>query len=152
MKTNFDYIVIGAGSAGSVLAARLTEDADVTVALIEAGDSDNALEIDVPLLFPHLFKTQFDWDFASEPEPALKQRRIYLPRGKVLGGSSSINAMVYIQLERLGHDGDAARAEPLDGCVDAGHVQAEMVVTGPVQAVAEVGIGADILRGGITAA
>jgi choline dehydrogenase len=97
MKTNFDYIVIGAGSAGSVIAARLTEDADVTVALIEAGDSDNALEIDVPLLFPHLFKTQFDWDFASEPEPALKQRRIYLPRGKVLGGSSSINAMVYIR-------------------------------------------------------
>ena len=65
-----------------VLAARLIEDADVTVALIEAGDGDNALEIDVPT-FPHLFKTQFDWDFASEPEPALKQRRIYLPRGKV---------------------------------------------------------------------
>jgi choline dehydrogenase-like flavoprotein len=97
MKTNFDYIVIGAGSAGCVLAARLTEDADVTVALIEAGGSDNALEIDVPLLFPHLFKTQFDWDFTSEPEPALKQRRIYLPRGKVLGGSSSTNAMVYIR-------------------------------------------------------
>jgi choline dehydrogenase-like flavoprotein len=97
MKTNFDYIVIGAGSAGSVLAARLTEDPDVTVALVEAGDSDNALEIDVPLLFPHLFKTQFDWDFTSEPEPALKQRRIYLPRGKVLGGSSSTNAMVYIR-------------------------------------------------------
>jgi choline dehydrogenase len=97
MKTNFDYIVIGAGSAGCVLAARLTEDADVTVALVEAGDSDNALEIDVPLLFPQLFKTQFDWDFTSEPEPALKQRRIYLPRGKVLGGSSSTNAMVYIR-------------------------------------------------------
>ena len=85
MKTTFDYIVIGAGSAGSVLAARLTEDAAVTVALVEAGDSDNALEINVPLLFPHLFKTQFDWDFTSEPEPALEQRRIYLPRGKVLG-------------------------------------------------------------------
>jgi len=97
MNTDFDYIVIGAGSAGSVLAARLTEDVDVTVALIEAGDSDNALEIEIPLLFPHLFKTQFDWDFASEPEPALKQRRIYLPRGKALGGSSSINAMVYIR-------------------------------------------------------
>ena len=97
MKTNFDYIVIGAGSAGSVLAARLTEDADVTVALIEAGDSDSAIEIDVPLLFPQLFKTQFDWDFTSEPERGLKQRRIYLPRGKVLGGSSSMNAMVYIR-------------------------------------------------------
>src|SRR5262252_2090365 len=97
MKTDFNYIVIGAGSAGSVLAARLTEESDVTVALLEAGDSDNALEIDVPLLFPHLFKTQFDWDFSSEPEPALNKRRIYLPRGKVLGGSSSINAMVYIR-------------------------------------------------------
>jgi choline dehydrogenase len=97
VKTNFDYIVIGAGSAGSVLAARLTEDPDVTVALIEAGDNDSALEIDVPLLFPQLFKTQFDWDFTSEPEPALKRRRIYLPRGKVLGGSSSTNAMVYIR-------------------------------------------------------
>jgi choline dehydrogenase len=75
----------------------LTEESDVTVALLEAGDSYNALEIDVPLLFPRLFKTQFDWDFVSEPEPALKQRRIYLPRGKVLGGSSSINAMVYIR-------------------------------------------------------
>ena len=97
MKTDFDYIVVGAGSAGCVLAARLTEDTDVTVALVEAGDRDNAAEIDVPLLFPRLFKTQFDWDFTSEPEPALKQRRVYLPRGKVLGGSSSTNAMVYIR-------------------------------------------------------
>jgi choline dehydrogenase len=97
MKTDFDYIVIGAGSAGSVLAARLTEDPDITVALVEAGGNDTALEINVPLLFPRLFKTQFDWDFASEPEPALRERRIYLPRGKVLGGSSSMNAMVYIR-------------------------------------------------------
>jgi choline dehydrogenase-like flavoprotein len=97
MKTDFDYIIVGAGSAGSVLAARLTEDPDITVALVEAGDRDEALEIDVPLLFPQLFKTQFDWDFASEPEPALRQRRVYLPRGKVLGGSSSMNAMVYVR-------------------------------------------------------
>ncbi|WP_043161569.1 GMC family oxidoreductase N-terminal domain-containing protein [Bradyrhizobium sp. Ai1a-2] len=97
MKKDFDYIIIGAGSAGCVLAARLTEDPNVTVALVEAGDRDNAMEIDVPLLFPALFKTQFDWDFISEPEPALKQRRIYLPRGKTLGGSSSTNAMVYIR-------------------------------------------------------
>lgn len=97
MKADFDYIIIGAGSAGSVLAARLTEDPDVTVALVEAGDRDNAPEITIPLLFPQLFKTQFDWDFTSEPEPALGHRRIYLPRGKVLGGSSSTNAMVYIR-------------------------------------------------------
>jgi choline dehydrogenase len=97
MKRDFDYIIIGAGSAGCVLAARLTEDPDVTVALVEAGDHDNAPEVDVPLLFPQLFKTQADWDFTSEPEPALGQRRIYLPRGKMLGGSSSMNAMVYIR-------------------------------------------------------
>jgi choline dehydrogenase-like flavoprotein len=70
MRTDFDYIIVGAGSAGSVLAARLTEDPDVTVALVEAGGRDEALEINVPLLFPQLFKTQFDWDFASEPEAA----------------------------------------------------------------------------------
>jgi choline dehydrogenase-like flavoprotein len=113
VKTNFDYIVVGAGSAGSVLAARLAEDADVTVALIEAGDSDNALEIDVPLLFPQLFKTQFDWDFTSEPEPALKQRRIYLPRGKVLGGSSSTNAMVYIRGHPKDFDDWASQGGPV---------------------------------------
>jgi choline dehydrogenase len=97
MNANFDYIIVGAGSAGSVLAARLTEDPDVRVALIEAGDRDDALEINFPVLFSQLFKTKFDWDFTSEPEPALGQRRIYLPRGKMLGGSSSMNAMVYVR-------------------------------------------------------
>ena len=97
IKTDFDYIIVGAGSAGSVLAARLTEDPDVTVALVEAGGRDEAPEINIPLLFPQLFKTQFDWDFASEPEPALRQRRIYLPRGKMIGGSSSMNAMIYVR-------------------------------------------------------
>jgi choline dehydrogenase-like flavoprotein len=109
MNMDFDYIIVGAGSAGSVLAARLTEDPDVTVALVEAGGRDSALEIDIPLLFPQLFKTQFDWDFCSEPEPALGQRRIYLPRGKVLGGSSSINAMVYIRGNPGDFDGWAAQ-------------------------------------------
>jgi choline dehydrogenase len=97
MKFNFDYIIIGAGSAGCVLAARLTEDPDVTVALIEAGGRDTAAEIGLPVAFAQLFKTDFDWDFTSEPEPALGRRRIYLPRGKGLGGCSSINAMVYIR-------------------------------------------------------
>ena len=97
MKTDFDYIIVGAGSAGCVLAARLTEDPTVTVALVEAGDRDDATEVDVPLFFPQLFKTQADWDFTSEPEPALRRRRIYLPRGKMLGGSSSMNAMIYIR-------------------------------------------------------
>jgi choline dehydrogenase-like flavoprotein len=104
MKLNFDYIIIGAGSAGCVLAARLTEDPDVTVALIEAGGRDTAPEIGLPIAFPQLFKTEFDWDFATEPEPALKGRRVYLPRGKGLGGCSSINAMVYIRGNRADFD------------------------------------------------
>src|SRR5882757_2334470 len=104
MKLNFDYIIIGAGSAGCVLAARLTEDPDVTVALIEAGGRDTAPEIGLPIAFPQLFKTDFDWDFATEPEPALKGRRVYLPRGKGLGGCSSINAMVYIRGNRADFD------------------------------------------------
>ncbi len=104
MKFNFDYIIVGAGSAGCVLAARLSEDPDVTVALIEAGGRDTAPEIGLPIAFPQLFKTEFDWDFATEPEPALKRRRIYLPRGRGLGGSSSMNAMVYIRGNRADFD------------------------------------------------
>jgi choline dehydrogenase-like flavoprotein len=76
----------------------------VTVALIEAGGRDTAAEIGLPVAFPQLFKTEFDWDFVSEPEPALGRRRIYLPRGKGLGGCSSINAMVYIRGNRLDFD------------------------------------------------
>src|SRR5258708_8292103 len=100
MKFNFDYIIIGAGSAGCVLAARLSEDPDVTVALIEAGGRDTAPEIGLPIAFPQLFKTEFDWDFATEPEPALKRRRIYLRRGKGLEASASRNAMVYFRGNR----------------------------------------------------
>jgi choline dehydrogenase len=97
MKNDFDYIVVGAGSAGCVLAARLTENPNVKVALVEAGERDDAPEIALPVTFTQLFKTKFDWDFSSEPEPALGGRRIYHPRGKMLGGSSSMNAMIYIR-------------------------------------------------------
>jgi choline dehydrogenase-like flavoprotein len=95
MSLGFDYVIVGAGSAGCVLAARLSENPDVRVALIEAGASDNATELQVPLLWMQSLKTKFDWDYASEPEPALGGRCIYVPRGKTLGGSSAINAMVY---------------------------------------------------------
>ncbi|HEY3622595.1 MAG TPA: lycopene cyclase family protein, partial [Roseiarcus sp.] len=67
----FDYIIVGAGSAGCVLAARLSQDPNVLVALVEAGGPDNAPEIQMPIAFPQLFKTKYDWDFASEPEPGL---------------------------------------------------------------------------------
>ena len=90
------------------LAARLSGDPTVTVALIEAGPPDDASEIQTPLAFPQLFKTQYDWDYATEPEPLLDGRRVYLPRGHTLGGSSSINAMVYIRGNRMDYDGWAA--------------------------------------------
>ncbi len=103
-----DYVVVGAGSAGCVLAARLTEDPAVHVTLIEAGGPDSAQEIHIPAAFPQLFKSQYDWDYSSEPEPGLSGKRVYLPRGKVLGGSSSMNAMIYIRGARADYDGWAA--------------------------------------------
>ncbi len=96
--------MVGAGSAGCVLAARLTEDPAVTVAVIEAGDKDMAAEIHTPVAFAQLFKTSDDWDYAGDPEPALHGRRIYLPRGRVLGGSSSMNAMMYLRGNHLDYD------------------------------------------------
>ncbi|MBN0049249.1 GMC family oxidoreductase N-terminal domain-containing protein [Streptomyces actuosus] len=105
---SYDYVVVGAGSAGCVLAGRLSEDPDVTVALIEAGGPDTAQEIHVPAAFSQLFKTEVDWDLDSEPEPGLDGRRAYLPRGRVFGGCSSINAMIYIRGNRADYDGWAA--------------------------------------------
>lgn len=107
-STTYDYVIVGAGSAGCVLAARLSEDPEVRVALVEAGSSDAAREISMPAALTQLFKTQYDWDFDSEPEPALGRRRIYLPRGKVLGGSSSMNAMIYMRGNPLDFDEWAA--------------------------------------------
>jgi choline dehydrogenase-like flavoprotein len=93
----FDYVIVGAGSAGCVLASRLSEDPDVQVLLLEAGPADTKENIHVPLGYLKLGGTEVDWDYHSAPEPECLGRRIPLPRGKVLGGSSSINAMVYIR-------------------------------------------------------
>ncbi len=101
----YDYVIVGAGSAGCVLAARLTEDPDVTVCLIEAGPRDTADNIHVPVAFGTLFRTHLDWDYDTHEEPALGRRRVYLPRGRVLGGTSSINTMVYIRGARGDFDG-----------------------------------------------
>ena len=95
--STYDYVIVGAGSAGCVLAERLTEDPDITVALIEAGGPDTDQEIHIPAAFSQQFKTRLDWDFDTDPEPGLAGRRAYLPRGKMLGGSSSMNAMIYIR-------------------------------------------------------
>lgn len=95
--TEYDYIVIGAGSAGCVVANRLTEDGETTVLLLEAGKEDTKPEIQIPLSSPNLPGSEVDWGYFSEPEPYLNNRKIFCPRGKVLGGSSSINSMIYIR-------------------------------------------------------
>lgn len=100
----YDYIIIGAGSAGCVLANRLSEDPTVKVLLLEAGGRDNRKEIHIPLAFSKLFKGPCDWTYFTEPEAQLDNRSLYWPRGKVLGGSSSINAMIYIRGNRADYD------------------------------------------------
>ena len=100
----YDYVIVGAGSAGCVLAARLSEDPDVNVLLLEAGGPDTKDNIHVPLGYLQLQRTDVDWDYVSAPEPGCGGRRIALPRGKVLGGSSSINAMVYIRGNHRDYD------------------------------------------------
>jgi choline dehydrogenase len=105
MSEAYDYVIVGAGSAGCVLAARLSEDRDARVALIEAGSEDTQPEIRIPAAFPALFKSSWDWDLLGEPEPGLDGRRLYLPRGRMLGGCSSINAMIYIRGNRADYDG-----------------------------------------------
>jgi choline dehydrogenase len=95
--THYDYIVIGAGSAGCVVANRLTEDIDTTVLLLEAGNPDTKPEIHIPGECRSLLGSEVDWGYFSEPEPYLNNRKIFCPRGKVLGGSSSINFMAYVR-------------------------------------------------------
>ena len=103
---SFDYVIVGAGSAGCVLARRLTEAPACRVLLLEAGPRDTDRWIHVPLGYGKLFaRTDINWAYESEPEPALNGRRVFTPRGKVLGGSSSINGLVYIRGQREDFDG-----------------------------------------------
>lgn len=109
IASQYDYVVLGAGSAGCVLASRLSEDADTTVLLLEAGPRDRSWLIDMPSAMGHAIASKrFNWHYQSGPEPGLDGRCIYTPRGRTLGGSSSINGMVYIRGHA--HDYDAWKA------------------------------------------
>jgi choline dehydrogenase-like flavoprotein len=108
----YDYVIVGAGSAGCVLANRLSEDPSTRVLLIEAGGQDRSPNIKIPAAFPNQFHTKLDWDFQTEPEPHVDNRELYIPRGKSLGGSSSMNAMLYVRGRPLDYDGWAAQGAP----------------------------------------
>lgn len=105
----YDYIVIGAGSGGCAVAGRLAE-AGAEVLVLEAGVADEQQEIHIPAAFPLLFKSPLDWDYETEPQKFLNARTDYWPRGKMFGGSSSINAQIYQRGAASDYDGWAERA------------------------------------------
>ena len=107
-----DYVIVGAGSAGCVLANRLTEDPRTTAVLLEAGPSDRHLYVHVPAATVKLFKTERDWNYATEPQAQAAGRTLYWPRGKMLGGSSSMNYSMYVRGHRADYDAWAGRGNP----------------------------------------
>jgi choline dehydrogenase-like flavoprotein len=107
-----DYVIIGAGSAGCVLANRLSEDPAARVLLLEAGGRDRSPNIKIPAAFPKQFHTKLDWDYETVPEPHVDGRALYIPRGKSIGGSSSMNAMLYVRGSPLDYDAWEAQGAP----------------------------------------
>jgi choline dehydrogenase len=100
----FDYVIVGGGSAGCVVAARLAEDPGVRVLLLEAGPDPDAEEIRIPAAYSRLFQTRYDWNFVTLPQERADGRTVYWPRGRVLGGSSALNAMIYIRGGKTDYD------------------------------------------------
>lgn len=105
---NYDYIIIGAGSAGCVLANRLSENSNHQVLILEAGRPDTNYNIQIPGAYAKLHHSKDNWNFWTEPQKEVLNRKMYLPRGKTLGGSSSVNAMVYVRGNQADYDGWAA--------------------------------------------
>jgi choline dehydrogenase-like flavoprotein len=104
-REEFDYVVVGAGSAGCLLANRLSADPRNRVLLLEAGTQDRWIWFHIPVGYMYsLGNPRADWCFASEPEPGLNGRSIPIPRGKVVGGSSAINAMLYVRGQAADYD------------------------------------------------
>ncbi len=135
---NYDYIVIGAGSAGCVLANRLSENSNYQVLVLEAGGPDSNINIQIPGAYSKLHKTKDNWNYWTEPQAEIFNRKLYLPRGKTLGGTSAINAMVYVRGNRADYDGWAdlgnegwSYEEVLPYFIRSeNHVQAEKMDTG----------------------
>ena len=109
MEPEYDYIVVGAGSAGCALASRLSEDPATRVLLLEAGPADRSFWIHLPIGYGKtMWSPKYNWCFHTDPDPNMNGRRIYWPRGKTLGGSSSINGLIYIRGQREDYDHWAA--------------------------------------------
>jgi len=105
VSEHFDYIVVGAGSAGAVMASRLSEDPDTKVLLLEAGPPDNSFWIHLPIGYGKtMWSKKYNWCYNTDPDPNMNGRQIYWPRGKTLGGSSSINGLIYIRGQREDYD------------------------------------------------